>query len=697
MPSQSNFRRYFSTLSRKFFFPSEQLPPPGILHIFFAFSLALILLSALEILQIPKDMLLLKPGRWFHVLTLSLNGALHHLRYDIIYLGQITLTLYAYQRVPKHRPVIAGIGLAWCVLITIMIYICLTSYVRFQGYWLFAVLFILGGVFLSVIYLEMLAPVSGASKHRWQHTVRKFLPPLVVIAAAATLHYLNFVLYPDVYPTLHLSILSFTVILFTLGLGLLLSRLAFRSRGFRVFEGIWLLVFAHIFFLIPHFSYANLFSTTIPLYERYTLLGQANMIDRDIVAPEADATVNLATGKLHPRDFLKATQFPTLPPTFSLKDYNILLVTVESLRYDQTSLYNRKWRNTPTLEKMRNEGAYSFEFAFSSSMKTMVSLSSLMSMTYPSFTRLRLSRNPAFGSLEESETTVAELLQKAGYQTFRVSHNFARVFSRLNHGFEQGFERNHLICRSTKSSKCDLLIADKAIQEIDHSLEDKKPFFGWVFLSAPHASYLTQYEDMPDKTDIQRFRQEIRYSDEQLSRILAHLKKQQLDKSTIVIVMGDHGEEFKEHGRDGHNSIYVEGSNVALVIRIPGINGHVISEPTSTLYLFPWLFLKGPQPLFAAAASRIRNDFGPMMKNTDNAVIVELLGVKRSEVALQKGDLRIHYDFASKYYELFNLRKDRREMNNIYNPAGKISTEYRTLVQKYLGVRKKMQRVIFRK
>lgn len=46
--------------------------------------------------------------------------------------------------------------------------------------------------------------------------------------------------------------------------------------------------------------------------------------------------------------------------------------------------------------------------------------------------------------------------------------------------------------------------------------------------------------------------------DSQLGRIIHYLESNQLLEKTIVIITGDHGEEFMEKGHWGHNSAYTE-------------------------------------------------------------------------------------------------------------------------------------------
>jgi arylsulfatase A-like enzyme len=65
---------------------------------------------------------------------------------------------------------------------------------------------------------------------------------------------------------------------------------------------------------------------------------------------------------------------------------------------------------------------------------------------------------------------------------------------------------------------------------------------------------------------------EIRYVDQELGRLFAHLKRRGLDKSTLVVVTSDHGEEFLDHGSWEHQkTLYEEVVRIPLLVRGPGV------------------------------------------------------------------------------------------------------------------------------
>ncbi len=138
-----------------------------------------------------------------------------------------------------------------------------------------------------------------------------------------------------------------------------------------------------------------------------------------------------------------------------------------------------------------------------------------------------------------------------------------------------------------------------------------RPFFTFMFFESPHARYYFPPEAAirkPYPEDINYFtlgREElasqmpliknryvnsVHYLDSQFGRIFDYLAKNDLLENTIVVVLGDHGEEFMEHGRWGHNSAFTdEQTRTPLVIRAPGFEPAVSDAMTNHMDVIPTL------------------------------------------------------------------------------------------------------------
>lgn len=140
---------------------------------------------------------------------------------------------------------------------------------------------------------------------------------------------------------------------------------------------------------------------------------------------------------------------------------------------------------------------------------------------------------------------------------------------------------------------------EKDRQNVSNMLEfigkrdPSRPFFTWMFFESPHARYYFPPESVirkPYRDDINyatldrgelrddigliknRYLNAVHHLDSQFARVVDYLKAHDLMDSTIIVMVGDHGEEFMEHGFWGHNSTFSDPqTRTPLVLWIPGV------------------------------------------------------------------------------------------------------------------------------
>ena len=131
-----------------------------------------------------------------------------------------------------------------------------------------------------------------------------------------------------------------------------------------------------------------------------------------------------------------------------------------------------------------------------------------------------------------------------------------------------------------------------------------RPFLFFQFYESTHARYefpdesiivrpyldSLSYATMNLERDMplirNRYLNSVHHLDSQLERVFAALKARGLWENTVVIVTGDHGEEFMEKGHWGHNSFFTEEQlRVPLLLHVPGETPQVIDRLTSHLDL----------------------------------------------------------------------------------------------------------------
>lgn len=144
----------------------------------------------------------------------------------------------------------------------------------------------------------------------------------------------------------------------------------------------------------------------------------------------------------------------------------------------------------------------------------------------------------------------------------------------------------------------DRLLTDRMLQRIDER-DPARPFFAFHFFESPHARYhfpkecaiRTPYCDVVDyallgKDDMpavkNRYLNSVHHLDTQLAKVIAGLEARGLLATTVIVVTGDHGEEFMEKGRYGHHSAFSEEqTRVPLLLWVPGSTPRSCEELSS--------------------------------------------------------------------------------------------------------------------
>jgi membrane-anchored protein YejM (alkaline phosphatase superfamily) len=132
-----------------------------------------------------------------------------------------------------------------------------------------------------------------------------------------------------------------------------------------------------------------------------------------------------------------------------------------------------------------------------------------------------------------------------------------------------------------------------------------KPFFAFLFFDAPHGPYRFPKEfekykpsnKSPNyvttgKKDVvplfNSYRNAIGFDDFLVGSVLAEIKKQGLDRNSIIVITADHGEEFYETGFWGHTSAFSKyQSKVPFIISMPGMKPGEVHALTSHLDVVP--------------------------------------------------------------------------------------------------------------
>ncbi len=304
------------------------------------------------------------------------------------------------------------------------------------------------------------------------------------------------------------------------------------------------------------------------------------------------------------------------------KNFNVLLVTIDTIRPDRLSCYSTKYLKTPHIDGLAAKGVI-FDRAFAHNPTTLPSHTNILLGTTPLYHGVR--DNSKF-RVSEDFLTLAEYLKSKGYSTAAFIGAFP-LDSRF--GLAQGFD----VYNDSYPSKSYVAFAaqERKAEEVIHSTLDwlekqDSKWLAWVHLWDPHTLYL------PPEPFLSQFKEdpysgEVAYVDSELGKLFDHLENNNLTENTLIILTGDHGESLGEHGELTH-SYFAYNSTlwVPLIIAGPGIKAGRIDENVSHIDIFPSLcdILGIEKPSFLQGVSLL-----PLMKGEKiekRAIYFESLG-----------------------------------------------------------------------
>jgi len=249
---------------------------------------------------------------------------------------------------------------------------------------------------------------------------------------------------------------------------------------------------------------------------------------------------------------------------------NVVLIVVDCLRKDHLGSYGYPLPATPVLDAFARS-SFVYDRAYSQAGWTVPSIASILTSLYP---HQHQTIQPDT-KLPEGLLTIAETLRASGYATGAVvSHMFLSPSYELNRGFDTydtsvfSLKRNpHLIASAH----------DVTARAVDFIASTKTPFFLWLHYFDPHADYLDLPPSYFGKEPINFYDREIANTDAAIGGFLRQLTARGLLDTTIVMIMADHGEEFRDHRAVSHESYFEEVLAIPLLLRLPGGSSRLIS------------------------------------------------------------------------------------------------------------------------
>jgi arylsulfatase A-like enzyme/Flp pilus assembly protein TadD len=279
------------------------------------------------------------------------------------------------------------------------------------------------------------------------------------------------------------------------------------------------------------------------------------------------------------------SQTPTTPAEPPADAASVVLVTIDTLRADRVGAYGWRAARTPAIDTLAAAGSR-FERAYAAAPITLTSHATLLTGVYP----------PRHGArhngmqLRSDVPTLATVFRDKGFATaafvaaFPLDHRFGlnRGFDTYSDALPRGPDGHLLNERPGKA------VVDEALEWLRSHTQERRIFL-WVHLFEPHAPYEGNGSpaDARLRSVSDRYDDEIASADAQVGRLIEGLARRR--SSTLIVLAGDHGEAFGEHGEVGHSVfVYDTTLRVPLVIAGPRVRaGVVVDVPVSLVDVMP--------------------------------------------------------------------------------------------------------------
>lgn len=267
---------------------------------------------------------------------------------------------------------------------------------------------------------------------------------------------------------------------------------------------------------------------------------------------------------------------------------NVLVFVMESTPWEYLQTYGGKYPVTPNILKYASS-SYRFDSIYAHAPATNYSLFSLFTSLYPDISYYSMTasypdlplkavsgvfadrgyRTGFFWSGDSRFQAFDRFLQSKHFDTTNDVRNIAcdRPIFEISSAMDRNMDYAYDVCT-----------ADTLANWIDS--DNDKPFFAIMMTAMTHYPYTTntRLQHYVDDGKQNEYLNALRIGDEAFGALMQRLEASGKLDSTLVVVLGDHGEAFGQHDNYGHaTALYEENVHIPLMF----INGQLFSGQSS--------------------------------------------------------------------------------------------------------------------
>ncbi len=363
------------------------------------------------------------------------------------------------------------------------------------------------------------------------------------------------------------------------------------------------------------------------------------------------------------------------------KPKQVIFWMVDTLRGDRLDVYRKSRVQTPNFDRLVAEGTTFRRYSVEGN-ESKVSHASVFTGVYPIVHRVLGEK----AKLPDRLVTIAEAFRDGKWRTAGLISN---GYVSDNWNFHQGFQlyRNYIREQVANDAKA---VWGHGQRWLDENAAGG-PFYLYLGTIDPHVTYrahkgiLELYDPQPysgrfsrnlgggelgdiktgklkvgerDKTRIEAlYDNEVTYNDRYFGMLLEYLAAKGILDETLIVLTGDHGDEFWERGGCGHGSgVYQEMVGVPLVLRYPPLfpKGKVVEVEADGVDVLPTLLeavgMAVPAEVQGESLLPYAADAGPTYPRSSISTHYDTIYSLRSgdwKLMLYKGGKAKLYDLAS--------------------------------------------------
>lgn len=369
-------------------------------------------------------------------------------------------------------------------------------------------------------------------------------------------------------------------------------------------------------------------------------------------------------------------------PYITLKDRevkNVLFVILESAGACYFDGFGGTYQLSPNLNKYASHSLI-FDQMYAHAPATNLSLASILGSMYPYLSYKSLTQEAP----DVIHPTISSVLKNSGYRTSFFSSADLRFQNCRQFLAHRGFD----VVEDFSAIQCvdqfqednfkelngidDLCLTNRLTLWLDEN--PKQNFFSVLWTVQGHYPYFFSKEEEDfgvDDFNFNRYLNCLKHNDELIGNVMHGLEERGLDSTTLVLVIGDHGEAFGQHQQYGHGTaIYEENLRVPFYLINPSLfHGEHKSD------------ISGMKDIATTTLALLNIEIPEKWQGRD------LLSTVSNETfffapwsdylfGYRKDNMKYIFNESQNTVEVYDLIKDSREKANLNNDIRKEEIEY---------------------